>query len=254
MDAHPDIVIAHEYNVLKNIKKELKNDPLSLFNHLYRNSYSNAIAGWRSQKKSVKGYDLSMKQHTWQGRVHTLRVIGDKGGGMAAQQHANDRTKCTYLTNKMKALGILVKAIRVLRNPYDIIATRIVYKSLGRGGRVLAKNTANYKHPTTSDAEIRRFFELVSHVNSMITDCHLPVLDVHLSDLVSQPHAVMREICASMSVECSDDYLDACAGKVFKTLSKTRDLVKWSAEHINMVAQRMSRYSEFSRYSYNCNC
>ena len=206
----------------------------------------------------MKGYDLSMKQHTWQGRVHTLRVIRDKAAGMTAQQYVNNRTKCTYLTNKMKALGIPVKAIRVLRNPYDIIATRILYKALGRRGVPLAKNTsdaANYKHPTTSDGVIHRFIALVSHVNSMITNCNLPVLDVHLSDLVSQPRAVMREICASMSVECSDDYLDACAGKVFKTLSKTRDLVKWSPEHIiDMIAQRMSRYSEFSRYSYNCDC
>ena len=30
MDAHPDIVIAHEYNVLKNIKKELKRSTVSV--------------------------------------------------------------------------------------------------------------------------------------------------------------------------------------------------------------------------------
>lgn len=257
MDAHPDIIIAHEYNVLKSIKKELRNDPLPLFNHLYRNSYNNAMAGWRSRKKSQKGYNLSMSGDTWQGRVHSLRVIGDKAAGMAAQEYATDHTKCTYLVAKMKGLGISARAIRVLRNPYDIIATRILYKSLGKRGILLAKNTsevAKYKHPTTSEAEIRRFFGLVSHVNGMIAECHLPVLDVRLSDLVSQPRSVVREICAAMGVECSQDYFDSCAGKVFKTLSKTRSLVKWPPKHIDIVAQKISRYPEFSRYSYNSDC
>lgn len=255
MDAHPDMVIAHEYNVLKNIKRELRGNTLTLFNNLYRNSYSNAMAGWRSRKKSEKGYNLSMTRQSWQGRVHTLRVIGDKAAGMAAQQHHSDPTKCAYLVKGMKAQGISVKAIRVLRNPYDIISTRTLYKGLTNRQVFLTKSSPEYSkqhHPMISDTDISRFFELASHVNGMIADCQLPVLNVHLSDLVSQPRAVMKEICNAMGVECPAAYLDSCAGKVFKTLSKTRNLVKWQQKKIDVVAQKMTRFSEFSRYSYDC--
>ena len=52
---------------------------------------------------------------------------------------------------------------------------------------------------------------------------------MHLSDLVSQPRSVLRNMCESLSgIECSDDYLETCAGKVFKSLSRTRSLVEWS--------------------------
>ena len=82
LNAHPNIIIAHEYNVfLKSINTVLRGGrgPLALFN---RNIYDNAMKGWRSGKK---GYNLSMDWHMWQGRVRSLRVIGDKGAAMAAR-------------------------------------------------------------------------------------------------------------------------------------------------------------------------
>ena len=90
--------------------------------------------------------------------------------------------------------------------------------------------------------------------NRMITDCHLPVLDVHLSDLISQPMSVLRDICDYVSVECSVDYLESCAGKLFQSLSKTRDLVMWSQQQIDSVAANIRRFSELARYSYDCDC
>ena len=77
--------------------------------------------------------------------VYSITV---KAGLLGGHYHHQLRTTPQEL-NKMKALGIPVKAIRVLRNPYDIIATRILYKTLGRRGVLLAKNKSDYKHPTT---------------------------------------------------------------------------------------------------------
>ena len=259
MDAHPDIVIAHEYNVLQRVKTQLtsSNDPLGLFNSLYRNSHTNAVQGWRSERRSQKGYNLSMGQHTWQGRIRRLRVIGDKAAGMAAQQFISDPTTCLHLVDRMQgALGIPVKAIRVLRNPYDIIATRVLYSVSPKHKHKVANisETRKYKNPTLLGSNVHRFFELVRRVNRMITECHLPVLDVHLSDLVRQPRSVMRDVCDYVGVKCSEYYLETCAGKVFSSLSKTRSLVEWPQKVMESVAGHIRNLPEFSRYSYDCDC
>ena len=249
MDAHPDMVIAYEYNVLRYIKRKLtsNNDPLLLFNKLYKNTYNCATRSWYSEKKASKGYTLSVSQNSWQGRVCRLRVIGDKSGSMTVLQHKMDPTKCQYLVDKMQGkLGISVKAIRVLRNPYDNIATVFLYNTMKKGK--IPRNSseiANFRRPAISTKHIRNYFGLASGANRIITDCHLPVLNVHLSDLISQPISVMRDMCDFVGVECSVDYLDACAGKMFKSLSKTRNLVKWSQEQIDNVAQNIRSFPEF---------
>lgn len=257
MDAHPDIIIAHEYNVLKNIKSRLTsgNQVLTLFNNLYKNSHSNAVNGWRSDKKSKKGYNLSMSQDTWQGKVRRLRVIGDKAAGMANHQYMTNPTKCRYLVESMEStFNISMKAIRVLRNPYDIISTKTLYNTIHKVPRN-ASELAHYASPKVVRKDIFRFIEMASRVNKMVADCQLSVVDIHLADLVNQPDVVMKDLCNSVGVECSPDYIETCAGKVFKTLSKTRHLVKWPPELIEMVkGSIIGRFSEFSRYSYDCDC
>ena len=260
LDAHPDVIIAHEYNVLKDIKgsEKSKGDVLSLVNRLYKNSHDSAVSGWRSKNKGQKGYKLGISG-SWQGRIRRLRVVGDKAAGKTAREHMRDTTRCPKLLKLMNTtLGAAVKAIRVLRNPYDIITTRVLYNKLKMNEIANVRNsstTHKYKQPAELAKQTERFLELTSQVNKMITQCNIPVYNVHLADLIHQPRSVMKDLCEIVQVECHSDYLDLCEEKVFKTLSKTRNLVQWSQKQIETVAQRIIRvYPEFSRYSYDCDC
>ena len=66
MDAHPNIVIAHQYNVFGewvkgNMSKNLRlQDKEFLFNELYKDSWYQATSGWRTVKNNVKGYRFTM--------------------------------------------------------------------------------------------------------------------------------------------------------------------------------------------------
>ena len=258
LDAHPDIVIAHEYNVLGGVKGgslKSKSALLSLVNKLYKNSRESAVRGWRSEKRAQKGYMLGMSGVSWQGRVRRLRVVGDKAAGKAAREHMRDPKRCKELVRGFN--GVAVKAIRVLRNPYDIIATRVLYNTLKMDQIASVRNnktgTPIFK-PTDIGRQTQRFLELTSQVHRMVTQCGLLVHDVHLVDLINQPRSVMRELCEVVQVECYSDYLDSCEDKVFKNLSKTRSLVQWSQKQIDTVAQKLVRYTEFSRYSFDCDC
>ena len=260
LDTHPDVIIAHEYRILDDVRKGSGNNKgavLSLVNQLYKNSHNSAARGWRSEKKDQKGYTLTTSGG-WQGRVHRLKVVGDKAGENTVKQHTQDNS-CPELVKMMNTtLGVTVKAIRVLRNPYDIITTKVLYNTVTMKEIASARNsssrTVKYKQPAVLERETESFFQLTTQVNKMITECKLPVQDVHLADLVHQPRSVMKELCEAVQVECYSEYLDLCEQKVFKTLSKTRYHVEWSQPQIEMVAQRMRAYPEFSRYSYDCNC
>ena len=258
MDAHPDIIVAHEYNILQQAKTLLneRRGPLGLFNALFKNSHGNALHGWRNNGRSEKGYTLSMKC-TWQGRLRRLRVIGDKSAGKSVQQFMEDHSTCLQFVQNIQATAHApVKAIRVLRNPYDIVATRLLYTASENRKHKLSNVSEfkKYQNAVSLERHIKRLFALTSHVESMITECHLPVLDVHLVDLVRQPRTTMRALCDYVAVECTDDYLEMCEGKVFKRLSKTRDLVEWPQELQQNVASRVRNFTAFQRYSFDCDC
>ena len=86
MDAHPDIVIAHEYFLFLKCAPQLKvgasifDNKTHLFNELYKNSYLSSKCGWRSDRNTSKGYNLDVGSQ-WAGTFRQLRVIGDKSGG-----------------------------------------------------------------------------------------------------------------------------------------------------------------------------
>ena len=261
LDAHPDIIIAHEYNVLKNVDEAFTSKPnllLLLFNKLYANSHKSAVSGWRSRRKNKKGYSLGMQPEiSWQGRFHTLKVIGDKSGGLTTKLHLIDSTRCGHFVEGLnKTLGVPVKGIHVVRNPYDTIATTLLIAESHFRGLARAKNsshTANYS-ATALDAKIKNFFQLAYLANRTMSQCPISVHTVHLVDLIHQPRSVMKDLCEIVQVECHSDYLDLCEEKVFKTLSKTRNLVRWSQEQIEDVANIIKRFPEYSRYSFECDC
>ena len=262
LDAHPDIIIAHEYSVLKDINKEFTSNKdwlLLLFNRLYSNSRRSVLSGWRSENMDRKGYTLGMAGNSWQGTFHQLRVIGDKSGGMTAKVHARDSTRCKRLVEQLNSsLGVPVEAIHVVRNPYDTIATSVLLDKGGARGLVKAKNSSqadNYNYTAkVTGTYVKNFMEATFLAHRVTHQCPISVHTIHLVDLIHKPRSIMRELCDAVHVECYSDYLDMCEEKVFKSLSKTRNLVEWSQRHIETVANLIKRYPEFSRYSFDCDC
>jgi hypothetical protein len=262
LDAHPDIIIAHEYGFLRDFTKAFVSRPnwaLLLFNKLYTNSRRTVLRGWRSQSKNVKGYTLGIDGNSWQGRFRQLKVIGDKSGAQTENTNYLDKTRCKYFVEGLnRTLGVPVKSIRVLRNPYDTIATKVLVAKGGNRGLARAKNSSQAARNSNStkylDKNIKSFFELAYKASRVISQCPISVHTIHLVDLIHQPRFVMKELCETVQVECHSDYLDLCEEKVFTALSKTRYLVKWSRKQIETVANMIERYPEYSRYSFECDC
>ena len=77
IDAHPNMVIAYEYQLFRKLTKLGTGDREVLYNKLYSTSHQNAISGWTSGQDTVKNYSLHV-DYPWQGRYDKhISVIGD---------------------------------------------------------------------------------------------------------------------------------------------------------------------------------
>ena len=77
------------------------------------------------------------------------------------------------------------------------------------------------------------------------------VIEVHNADLVSDPKDTIGKLCSSLEVECAPEYLEAFASKVFKSVSRTRDMLLWSPKMIAKVEDEVIQtYPFFNRYAF----
>ena len=254
MDAHPNIIVAHEYDLFH----KLRYSPLkhrhreTLYNSLYMNSRNNALSGWRSGTKMRKGYTLKVGGG-WQGRFTKLKVIGDKSGGHTEQEYeASSSTFVSMYHQLQNTVGVPVRGIHVVRNPYDMISTQLLYRDKDKPGPKLSTATVEHKYNCTGHLALRinRTFEFIWNVHNMIRDCNLTVLEIHNVDFVHNPRDTMQRVCDFLDLKCSEDYLQLCSNKAYTSVSKTRLLVEWPNNLRKRVFQELQQYPYFQRYTF----
>ena len=91
----------------------------------------------------------------------------------------------------------------------------------------------------------------VRGVIDMISTLDLNVIEVHISDVISNPKTAMRRVCLLLHIDCSEEYLHMCSEKTYASESKTRNLVSWTPELKDLVAQNIEKYEHLLRYSFD---
>ena len=289
IDAHPNMVIAYEYRVFDKISKLGTGDRETLFNRLYGTSHQNAISGWTSGKDTAKNYSLQV-DYPWQGRYDKrISVIGDKSGGRTAIIYeASPQNFVERYTQLKKMVKIPLKSVFVVRNPFDLISTRILYhhsdelteilkrtlpdkltKSLKSTAQIVAlyKSTMKQLHKGNSNKDfaeakydneehleeklnsIAKFSESNDKLIDLLGEEN--ILFIHNENLVDDPKSELVRICQFFEVECTSDYVQACADKVFKSMSRTRDFIVWPTRLRKMVEEDIiGRYKFFAKYTF----
>ena len=202
LDAHPDIVIAHELDTLRYLRAGC--GKYELFDLLLRKSKCFAQQGsvWSGFSFAVPGQ--------WQGRYRKLLVIGDKKGGASTRALREnpallERLGCT--------LGLEMRFIHTVRNPFDNVASM-----LGRqlGGPTLADNIDLYEGLCEANGRLR-------------IDLSDRLIELRHEDFVADPHESLAALCRFLGLEAPEDYLEACASVVRPTQRRTRLTIDWSA-------------------------
>ncbi|MCP3914354.1 MAG: sulfotransferase [bacterium] len=228
LDAHENVVIAHEANILEAVDAGTTREKLYL--GVWENSWMQAV-----RTRQETGYSYAVPgQH--QGTCTQLRVIGDKKGGRSS----------TILAERPHLLGELrallgehrLRVLHVMRNPYDNISTI----------RTRAKEKAS-RPGQTLDAAIDFYFSKCESVAKLRHGLGDDFLDVRLEDLITDARGVLERCCAFLGVTPSAAYLDACAGIVYRKPNRTRRKVEWPAEAIERVRARIAEFDFLDGYS-----
>ena len=255
MDAHPDVVVAHELYLFDKLAKNDFADKMDLYNRLYFSSFIAAASGWRADKNTSKGYNLNLKD-SWQGQFRRLRVIGDKTAGATAMMYHNSPPKFIgILRNLTTTTGVSLHAVHVVRNPYDMIATVALYHASPHLLRRETKYNATRDNPLNNSLVVEQAMtNIMAKAMAVrnIADLEgLKVLELHLDDLVYHaPNEVLR-ICEFLEVVCAKEYIEACQQKIFSRPSRSRYLVVWPEVVKTRVARMIKRISFFRRYSFH---
>lgn len=223
IDAHPNAIIAHEFNVLRYIRRGFSR--AQIYSALVRNSRRFAAVGRR-----WTGYSYTVPNQ-WQGRFTTLEVIGDKKGGSTTKQLRAD----PHLLERLEGtVGVPLRVVHVIRNPYDNIST------IARRSRRALQDAVAY------------YFGLCT-VNAGLRDHLGPggICDVRSESLVADPPGELRRLCEFLGLGPDDGYLRDCAGIVFPQPRKTRFEVAWPKELIAEVVHRIGEFPILAGYTYD---
>ena len=250
LDAHPNVILAHEYNLFPKIGRPSLNRK-RLYQELYKNSYTSVRSnGWRDSGKYSKGYSLEI-DGSWQGRFTELKVIGDKSGGRAVKEYNRDSKKFKKLYQQLaSSVKVPIKVLQVVRNPLDMIATKVLYMgSSSKYTKVNATIEHKYRNFELINKVAIDFLNFTKAIMRMIPDVGLsPPLEVHCEDLISHPSKTISDICQFLDLECSPDYLQMCVDKTFKNVSESRHLVDWDPNTLPSLIEQLRTFPFFQKY------
>ena len=252
LDAHPHMVIAHEANVVYDLGYGiLEPNKTTVFNKIWKKTVNGLVHGKRVY--SGKGYSL-LVEGLYEGKyVDHIEVIGDKKAATTTSMLMKRPEKFSKSLMTLKSFAT-VKMIHVIRNPYDNIATSVMYASF-----TSAKNIASFKkskdvlqtNKTKIYNQVKRYFAAYEAIENAKKSYKLDYIEVHGRDLVSDARETISRMCNGLGVFCSDSYLDVCSDKVFKTESKTRYKINWDKEHIDEIQRNIDRFSSLNGYTFD---
>jgi len=231
LDAHPEVGLAHELDALKFLERGYTRN--QLFHLILANTRRTARRG-----RVQTGYSYEVPGQ-WQGRWSKLRVIGDKKGARSTRR-LDEHPE--LLERLRETIDLPLRFIHVVRNPFDNIAT-------------IAKRDANGGLVDPADAlahAIRRYDALARAVGEFLDRVDpSEVWEGRHEDFIASPRERLRELCAFLDLEASEDYLDSCAGVLFGSPNASRRSAAWAPEQIEQVQRIIARHDFLEGYAYD---
>jgi hypothetical protein len=221
LDAHHEVVIAHELDVLRLVAAGWPR-------HAIYSRLLNHDATFTASGRQWFGYDYRVAGQ-WQGRTSRLRVIGDKKGGMSTERLGRQPG---LLDRLRRTVRVRLALVHVVRSPFDNITTMA-----RRSGESLEQSTERYFSLCATVADIKR----------RTPDDEL--LDVRHEALVADPRAELGRACRFLGVEPDRSYLDDCANAVFTAPRQSRRDLPWDRALVKRVTAEAAGYDFLNGYS-----
>jgi len=234
VDAHPNAIISHEYNVLS----KAHYDRQKLFGTMIERA-----ARLNNEGRWSGGANGEIYKHIIEGQIKkedaVIQVIGDKKSGSATRRlQAPRRTPYPKRVERIKRIidaledktGIPCMFVHVIRNPYDIIAAQ-------KQSRI-----------RFSFAGFRSSVKTMAITKELYPDRWL---DVYHEDLISHPSEEIKKVNSFLGLSLDEVHLKASI-KHLKFVPKQRRYdIDWSRQLKQKVKTRIIKeYEFFNRYSF----
>lgn len=232
LNAHPNIVISNELDVLEYIDKGLQQKQIfCLIYFISKRFVKHGSVGGGDYAYTVPGQ--------WQGKHKELFVIGDRKAGATSSGFL---IKPELLKKFKNVITLEKKFIHVIRNPFDTISTS--FKKTPR--------KPGEKPEEHLKRQIRFDFMRCSAVQSARREFgDANMMDLFHEDLIADPQKSLKEACDFLGVDSTQDYLEACAKIVKKRPHKARWSVEWPDDLIGLVNSQLNKFPWLKRYSYD---
>ena len=226
LNAHPDIVLGHELDALGFARWGAGRD------QLFRAIMSSADAFAQSGRQ-WEGYDYRIET-PWANSCRRLRVIGDKEAAMSAVRLARDDS----LVSRLKeAVGVPVKVVHVVRNPFDNIATMYL-----RG-----------RYPILRLPLSRCIddFAVMARTIEELKGCLAceDILEVRHEDVIDRPGECLERLCAFLDVDSEPDFVLAATRIIAPSANCSRDRLVWGIPDVRAVEKIIAASSAHCSYS-----
>ena len=260
LDAHPHIVMSNKLNFFEQLSFFNDDTPrdwaANLYNIIYQRSITDTQAGGLRNINSMSKGTHAISS-LWQGKFDKyIQVLGDTSGPLWEFMHDRITFMAQY-QEFMKKIGVPIKVLHLLRNPYDAIAAQADFVVGRKHVGNITTNTGDRKNASINnyvllEKIITTYFYTSKAVMELIELIgRNNVLDIHLSDLIHNPKGTILSISSFLGVNAEDEYVQLCVEKVYKTTSRSRNLVLWPPELKMMVEHRMKGYKILQRYNFN---
>ncbi|HEX5690403.1 MAG TPA: sulfotransferase, partial [Roseiflexaceae bacterium] len=227
LDAHPDVILSDEEDALQYVPAGFSRE--QIFHLLLKGSRREAMKG-RVTARRLTPYSFEVPGQ-WQGRYHTLRVIGDSTSGSSTRRLARDPALLEQLQRTMG--DTRVKLIQVIRNPYDPISVMMV-----RGKRSFENACEHYFASCQSLVALRNRLDSAQ------------LLALKYEDFIAEPEMHLTTVCRYLGIAAHEDYINACASILHKEPDRRRTMVPWNDRWIAIVQQQIERYDFLQGYSF----
>lgn len=225
LDAHPNMVIAHELDALQLVGAGFSRT--QLFGLLIDNAraFAQKGRGWSGYSYAVPGQ--------WQGRHDRIHVIGDKKGGRSTSRLMRDPSLLGKLQSRVE---LDLRIILYYRNPYDCLATMTL-----RSGQ-----------KTVTDSLVERFAAGVQTIETVKrTAMSHEVFEIRHEDLLQHPETTIRNAVVWLGEEAPPSYLRSAAGIVRRSVNKTRYKVQWTREQRQAVEHLVHSHGDLDGYGWD---
>ncbi len=235
LDAHPNIIIGMEWNVLSHLKAGFRKNQI-FYSLMLRSRI------FREREKNVwTGYSYRIED-SYQGRYTTIHFFGDKLGGFVSRYLISDPQLFPML---YKEMGVPVYHIHVIRNPFDVISTmtnRYYEKRKPLDYRITSLDLLTF---------IERFFKWAWAIKKYREEKERLWIDIYHEDLVHDSTSVLKRLMDYLGLEVGEEYYRACRNLIYRTPHRSRKTVPWTPELITYVESEIRKIPFLQRYDFN---